>query len=223
LKSVTNPLLLVVSDLSCQRGERPLFSGLSFSLGAGEVLVVTGPNGVGKTSLLRMIAGLTQKSTGKIELEGQIEFEGQGDDAPLSEHMHYLGHRDGLRAALTALENLNFATHTFGAPNLTPQDALSRVGLLRVADLPVGVLSAGQRRRVALARLLVSKRPIWLLDEPTSGLDTASQEKVADIIRDHTATGGMVIAATHLALTVASVRTLRFAADGSHGLVQGDA
>ena len=238
---LTAPLRLIVSNLACQRGDKLLFRGLSFSLGYGEAMVVTGANGVGKTSLIRALAGLIEPETGTIELQSPQT------DAPLCEHLHYLGHRDGLRAALTALENLTFAAQLLGgsaharleaftqlqalpplqvlAPLkvLAPLEALERVGLPRVADLPVSVLSAGQRRRVALARLLAVKRPIWLLDEPTSGLDAASQQMVADVIHDHIKSGGIAIAATHLSLGITSVSELRLAADGSHALVRGHA
>ena len=232
---LTALLRLIVSDLACQRGDKLLFRGLSFSLGYGEAMVVTGANGVGKTSLIRALAGLIEPETGTIELQSPQA------DAPLCEQLHYLGHRDGLRAALTALENLTFAAQLLGGSGhaqlqaltqlqalaplkvLAPLEALERVGLPRVADLPVSVLSAGQRRRVALARLLAVKRPIWLLDEPTSGLDAASQQMVADVIHDHIKSGGIAIAATHLSLGITSVSELRLAADGSHALVRGHA
>jgi heme exporter protein A len=189
-------LQLVVSGLACQRGERLLFRDIGFRLGAGEALLVTGENGSGKTTLLRALAGFLAPLAGSIALEGLTAGEHR------REHLHYLGHRDGLRAALTARENLAFAAALAGKGGLAPAAALAELGLPQVADLPVGVLSAGQRRRVALARLLVARRPLWLLDEPTSALDTASQARVAGLIAAHCGAGGLVIAATHLALGI---------------------
>ncbi len=192
-----NSLRLVAEGLSCQRSERMLFANLSFSIESGHALTIVGPNGAGKSSLLRILGGFLSAQAGQLRLEGMAE------DTERQQICHYLGHRDGLRAALTARENLDFARDILGAGLETP-DALARVGLLQIMDAPVGLLSAGQRRRVALARLLVAKRPLWLLDEPTSALDQASQERVTEILSDHLGNGGLAVIASHLSLGIAS-------------------
>ncbi|WP_158815700.1 heme ABC exporter ATP-binding protein CcmA [Methylocapsa sp. S129] len=194
---------LVGANIAIERGGRRLFSDLSFAAAAGEALIVTGPNGAGKSSLLRAIAGLLRVAAGAVVLEG-------GDDElRLGEQAHYLGHADALKGALTARENLEFWAAMLGAEK-TPADArtgpmpigaaLDRLGLAHVVDFPVNFLSAGQRRRVALARLLVAYRPLWLLDEPTSALDAAAQARLGEIMRAHLAGGGMIVAATHAPL-----------------------
>ncbi len=203
-------LRLTVTDLACGRGERLLFEGLNFSLGVGEALVVTGPNGVGKTTLLRAIAGFAPALAGTVALEG-------AEDGALPRSIHFLGHRDGLKAALSVRENLALAPALLGAGGLDIAEAADKLALSPLLDLPVGVLSAGQRRRAALARLLAAARPVWLLDEPTAALDAASQAMAARLIDAHAAGGGMVIAATHLALGVAA-RELAFDAAGGHAL-----
>jgi heme exporter protein A len=200
---------LVVRDLACSRSERLLIEGLSFSLGQGEALVVTGPNGVGKTTLLRVLAGFIPQDAGTIMLEGVEE------GASRAQSVHFIGHRDGLRAALTVRENLELAPPLFGQSGASVSDAATQLNLTALLDLPVGVLSAGQRRRTALARLLVSRRPVWLLDEPTAALDKASQAMVAGLITAHVNGGGIVIAATHLDLGV-KARELVVQTDGSH-------
>jgi heme exporter protein A len=202
-------LCLVVRDLACSRSERLLIQGLSFSLGRGEALVITGPNGAGKTTLLRVLAGFIPHDIGTIVLEGAEE------GASLAQSLHFVGHRDGLRAALTVHENLELAPSLFGQSSASVSEASARLNLTALLDLPVGVLSAGQRRRAALARLLVTRRPVWLLDEPTAALDTASQEMVAALITAHVEGGGIVIAATHLDLGV-KARELVLQADASH-------
>jgi heme exporter protein A len=202
-------LRIVVRDLACSRSERPLIEGLSFSLGEGEGLVVTGPNGVGKTTLLRVLAGFIPRDAGTITLEGVEE------GISLAQSLHFVGHRDGLRAALTVRENLELAPLLFGQPGASVSDAAIQLNLDALLNLPVGVLSAGQRRRAALARLLVSRRPVWLLDEPTAALDTASQAIVAALITAHVDGGGIVIAATHLDLGV-KARGLAVQGDGLH-------
>jgi heme exporter protein A len=191
------PLRLVATDLACSRGERPLFAGLGFTVPSGGVLVVTGPNGVGKTTLLRLIAGLIRPDRGTIVVEG-----GDTAETTVAEMAHVIGHRDGLKGALTVRENLAFAPALYGSTGVPIADAARRLDLLHLLDLPVGVLSAGQRRRAALARLLVARRPIWLLDEPTAALDAASTGIVSALIADHAASGGMIIAATHLDLGI---------------------
>lgn len=199
-------LRLVVSGLACQRGERLLFEGLDFALRAGEAMALTGPNGVGKTTLLRAILGFLPP------LAGQIRLEGGEAEAAVADHAHWLGHRDGLKAALTVRENLAFAAALLGGGDgLAPEAAAERLALRPLLDLPVGALSAGQRRRAALARLLAAPRPLWLLDEPTAALDAASQALVAGLIADHAAAGGLVLAATHLPLGLAA-RELRLEA-----------
>jgi heme exporter protein A len=185
---------LVADDLTCQRSGRVVFAGLSFVVEAGSALAITGANGAGKSSLLRLVAGLIAPAGGAIRL-----MEAQ-DDAPLAEQCHYLGHRDALKPALTPRELLDFWRDFLGSSGtggLAPPDALDRLGIGHAADLPSGYLSAGQRRRLALARLLVAPRPIWLLDEPTTALDTASQELLWQLARAHLGDGGLIMIATH--------------------------
>lgn len=200
-------LCLTANALVCARGGRLIFQDVSFSLRSGEALVLTGRNGAGKSSLITMLAGRLAIEAGTLSLTG-------GGDVPLAEHLHLIGHRDGLKTALTAEENLAFARDMLGAdlpgsPALSPLAGLGAVGLAHVAELPVAYLSAGQRRRVALARLLVAHRPLWLLDEPFSALDVASQAVLTGLMQSHLARGGMIVAATHGPLGLAGAKTLQ--------------
>lgn len=193
---------LVAERLGCRRGARQLFERLDFALEAGRALIVTGPNGTGKSSLLRLLAGLSRPSAGRVRLEGVAE----PDD--FAENAHYLGHLDAHKAALTAQENLAFWRAVLGRPALAVTDALEEVGLGGLGGLPVAVLSAGQKRRLALARLLVSARPLWLLDEPTTALDVSAQARFGALARAHVAKGGMIVAATHAPLDFGPGETL---------------
>jgi len=183
---------LRVSNLAAVRSGRPVFRGLSFALSAGEALAVVGPNGSGKSTLLRIIAELLPAEEGTITLDGGEEGE------PIAERVHYLGHRDPLKSTLSPRETLLFWQNLLGAPRMTPEDALERVNLAHATDLPSGFLSAGQRRRLSLARLLVSHRPLWLLDEPSAALDRVSSELFESLVQEHLRAGGLVMAATHL-------------------------
>src|SRR5215213_8582582 len=168
---------LIASELACVRGGRRVFTGLTFSLASGEALVVTGRNGAGKSSLLRMLAGLVRIAAGHLHLEG-------GDpELSIPEQAHYLGHQDALKPSLSVEENLSFWSRYLG--DAARPEALAEVGLDTLADLPAGFLSAGQRRRLSLARLLAVRRPLWLLDEPTSALDTAAQAMLATLMGEH--------------------------------------
>ena len=186
-------------SVRCVRGGREVFSSLDFATAEGELLAVTGRNGSGKTSLLRLIAGLLLPAGGTIALEGG------GAELTLAEQAHYLGHRDALKPALSVLENLAFWRDFLGgeiaeadadlAPDLA--QSLASVGLDHATDLPAAFLSAGQRRRLSIARLVAVRRPIWLLDEPSTALDTAGQSLFSTLMQSHLATGGIIIAATH--------------------------
>ncbi len=193
------------SGVRCVRGGREVFSGVDFAASAGEALAVTGPNGSGKTSLLRLIAGLLTPEGGSIGLEG-----GEGE-LTLPEQAHFLGHRDALKPALSVAENLAFWQEFLGGETFGIADSVAAVGLDHAAHLPAAFLSAGQRRRLSIARLLAARRPIWLLDEPTNALDTAGQAMFAALMDDHLARGGLIIAATHAPLGIAA-RELRIGA-----------
>ena len=181
---------LSASDLACRRGGREVFAGLSFAVTSGAALAVRGRNGAGKSSLLRLVAGLLRLAGGRLDLDG-------GDvELTLAEQAHYLGHQDALKASLTVAENLRFWSGFLGdAADI--REPLAATGLAALADLPAAYLSAGQRRRLSIARLLAVKRPIWLLDEPASSLDSAAQEALTGFMRSHLAGGGIIIAATH--------------------------
>jgi len=180
---------LEASRLVCVRGGREVFTSVGFSVGSGEALVVTGRNGAGKSSLLRMVAGLVRLGGGRLALAG-------GDaDKTIPEQCHYLGHQDALKPSLTVAENLGFWAGYLGGDIV--HTALETVGLIALADTPAAYLSAGQRRRLAIARLLAASRPVWLLDEPTAALDREAQGILADIMRAHLAADGIVIAAAH--------------------------
>lgn len=196
-------LRLTASGLAVVRGFREVFSELSFELAGGELLALTGPNGAGKSSLLRLIAGLVRPSAGALALEG-------GDpELSIPEQAHYLAHQDAFKPALTVEENLRFWVRFAGADEAALGEALAAVGLGSLADLPAAFLSAGQRRRLSVARLWAVARPLWLLDEPTSALDAAAQDRLAAIMADHLAAGGLIIAATHGPLGLAGTRELR--------------
>jgi heme exporter protein A len=187
---------LLVENLALMRGGRRLAQGLSFTLESGQALSITGPNGAGKSTLLRVLAGLLPPAAGTITLSGI-------DPQELAQQIHYAGHAEALKNALTARENLQFWSDLLAGPNgLTPQQALERVNLAHLPDLPVSYLSAGQRRRVALARLLVAPRPLWLMDEPATALDSASQARLAELMEGHLRGGGLIVAATHSPLGI---------------------
>jgi heme exporter protein A len=183
------------SALSVERGGRVIFAGLGFQLAAGEALLVKGPNGAGKSTLLRALAGLLPLAQGDIRISPPTE-------ARRAELCHYIGHADALKPALTLAENLSFYAALLGGDDVAP--ALARLGLSGIADLPAGYLSAGQKRRAALARLIAIPRPIWLLDEPLTALDATSQTVVGDLMQAHLASGGLIVAATHAPLPIAA-------------------
>lgn len=191
---------LSASAIECRRGGRVVFSGLDFSLPKGEALAVTGPNGAGKSSLLRLIAGLLPAAS------GHLSFDGAGERT-IGEQAHYLGHLDALKTQLSVAENLRFWIDYLGGAGKADK-ALERVGLAELGEVPAAFLSAGQRRRLSLARLVAIGRPLWLLDEPASSLDDSAQQMLAALMRDHLASGGLIVAATHAPLSV-SARELR--------------
>jgi heme exporter protein A len=191
---------LIAKELACVRGGRRVFHGISCAVGAGEALLVTGPNGAGKTSLLRLFAGLLGPASGSIRIEGGASSAGEA--------AHFLGHQDCLKGALTAEENLEFAGALSGAGGETVGAALSRLGLAPSATFPARELSMGQRRRLALARLLVTPRPLWLLDEPTAALDADGQTIFMTLANAHLERGGILVAATHLPLGFSKSQTI---------------
>jgi heme exporter protein A len=185
-----------------------VFASLDFAVEGGEALLVTGRNGVGKSTLLRVIAGLVRLSAGQLALSG-----GEAEST-IAEQAHYLGHLDALKPSLTVGENLRFWTQYLGGADAVKAAALATVGLGSLADLPAAYLSAGQRRRLSLARLLAAKRPIWLLDEPTSALDREAQDMLAGLMREHLADGGIIVAATHGPIGLDGARELRLGNSG---------
>jgi len=191
---------LTAEKLACVRGDKNLFEGLSFRVKAGQALAVEGANGAGKTSLLRLVAGFLAPAAGRLVLK---TAERESDDAEeRGKQIGWLGHQDGLKPQLTVFEQLNFFAHLYG--QRADRAALEQVGLARQADLPCRYLSAGQRRRLALARLLASRRPLWLMDEPFAALDSAGQALVGQLMARHCGEGGIIIAATHDPLGLAN-------------------
>ncbi|MEC9342881.1 MAG: heme ABC exporter ATP-binding protein CcmA [Pseudomonadota bacterium] len=211
---------LVADKLAVDRGERSIFSGLSFSVPAGAALVVTGPNGAGKSTLVKAIAGFLPAASGTVRLE---ELAGEAAERPLAEHCHYLAHDNALKAQLTVAENLGFWQRFLGpSAGMDIAAALEAVGLPGIGELPAGYLSAGQKRRVAIARLLVTQRPVWLVDEPTAALDKASEARFAELASAHVDAGGILVAATHQTLGLADHQSLdmtRFASVPANGAV----
>jgi heme exporter protein A len=193
---------LRAENLACSRGGREVFARLSFALTAGEALMLTGRNGAGKSSLLRLIAGLVRLTAGRLELTGAAA------DTPIAEQAHYLGHQDAVKGSLTVAENLAFWTEFLGGGKPVAA-ALAAVGLEPLADLPAAYLSAGQRRRLSIARLFAVERPLWLLDEPTSSLDAAAQTRLAELMRAHLAGGGLIVAAAHGPIGLERARELK--------------
>jgi heme exporter protein A len=193
---------LSATDLACRRGGRDVFAGVSFSVASGESLTIRGRNGAGKSSLLRMVAGLVRVAGGQLSLEG-------GDpELTLGEQAHYLGHLDALKPSLSVEENLRFWSGFLGAAAIDLSEPLRAVGLDTLSDLPAAYLSAGQRRRLSIARLITVERPLWLLDEPTSTLDAAAQVRLGEIMQAHLAGGGIILAATHGPLQLDGSREL---------------
>jgi heme exporter protein A len=187
---------LTVEDLSCRRAGRLVFSGLSFGLADGEARLLQGPNGVGKSSLLRTLAGLVPAARGRITLDDTSPAEADA----WAERVAYAGHLDAVKPQLTVAENLRFWAAIHGAASIAP--ALEAFDLAAIADRPAHACSAGQKRRLGLARLLLSHRRLWLLDEPTVALDRAAIGRLLAVVTDHLAAGGMALVATHVDLAL---------------------
>ncbi len=210
---------LAAEDLACVRGGQIVFSGLSFSVKGGQAMAVTGANGVGKTTLLRLLAGLLRPSHGTLTLaDGE-------PDATLAEQAHYLGHQDALKPALTVGENLEFWASYLGgevsgggaAEIASPKKSLDIWGLASLRALPAAYLSAGQRRRLSLCRLTAILRPVWLLDEPTAALDAEAQLTLGKVMTAHLTDGGIIIVATHGSLPIAAAVELPLISERAEG------
>jgi len=195
--------MLEAQELACWRGERPVFAGLSFTLPPGGALLLTGANGAGKSTLLRLLAGLLPAAEGMLLWDGNDAL---ADRVAHARRLRYLAHQDALKPSLTVAENLGFYARLWGGQ---VEPALAALGIARLADLPGRVLSSGQRRRLALARLALAPASLWLLDEPTVGLDAASVERLGGLLASHRAAGGAVIAATHLPLPLPGAAELK--------------
>jgi heme exporter protein A len=193
---------LQIEELALSRGERRLFSGFSLRVEAGEAVAVTGPNGSGKTSLLRAIAGLLRPDAGAIRFSG--ESGAADEDEARRNDLHLLGHHDGLKLGRRVREELTFQTAWTGAADPGLAGAVAGLTLEPLLDLEVRMLSAGQRRRVALARLIASPRPLWLLDEPLAPLDVERRERFGELMRRHLGEGGLIVAAVHDPLPVSA-------------------
>lgn len=192
-------------NICCVRGERLVLDSIGFTLDAGEALVLTGPNGSGKSTLLRLMAGLLRPSEGVLSWRGaDIADDAGGHGARIS----YVGHADAVKPALSVLENVSFWADISGLGGRSPQDAMQALGIGHLAALPARYLSAGQRRRVALSRMLTSGATLWLLDEPTTALDAAAAMVLGQLIGEHRGGGGMVAVSTHGELGLADTRTL---------------
>ncbi len=199
---------LVAEGLSATRGEDLIFRDIAFEIAGGEALVVKGPNGSGKSTLLRVLAGLLPARSGSAKL-----LAAPHPVERVSEAAHYLGHRNAMKRELTVEENLSF-WKTFlgdmiGGAGVPVEEAVEAVGLGGIAHLPFGYLSAGQQRRMAMAKLLVAWRPVWILDEPTAALDAAAEDMFAGLVNAHLARGGIAIAATHQPLGLEGAQELR--------------
>jgi heme exporter protein A len=195
--------VLTAEDVAVFRGERLVFRDFSFAVPAGGALVLSGPNGSGKSTLLRLLAGLVRPAAGRVLWDGVDAF---SDLAAHGKRVAYLGHQDAVKPGLTATENLRFAAAVSGRSVI---GALASLGLEPLADLPARMLSAGQKRRLALSRLMLSAAPLWLLDEPTLGLDTAAILRFGELIAAHRTGGGLVVAATHVPLPLPDAAELR--------------
>jgi heme exporter protein A len=197
--------VLRAEGLAVFRGERLVFRDLDFSLGAGDALVLSGANGSGKSTLLRLLAGLVRPVAGRLLWQGQDAL---ADLSGYATRVAYVGHQDAVKPGLTAAENLRFVARLSGR---AVGGALESLGLEGLADLPARMLSAGQKRRLALARLRLSDAPLWLLDEPTLGLDAASLARFGGLLTTHREHGGLVVAATHVPLPLDAMQELRLA------------
>ncbi|TNM61018.1 heme ABC exporter ATP-binding protein CcmA [Aliirhizobium smilacinae] len=200
---------LTAENLSARRGEDLIFKDISFTLGAGESLVLTGRNGSGKSTLLRTVAGLLRPETGRVA------WTSDGAEAGMraAEACHYLGHRNAMKAELSVSENLAFWKDCFGdfsgGRGISVGEAAESVGLGGITHLPFGYLSAGQQRRMAFAKLLVAWRPVWILDEPTAALDVNAESVFTTLIENHLAAGGILLAATHQPLGLQNAQELK--------------
>lgn len=202
---------LIAENLSARRGEDLIFQGVSFALSGGESLVLTGKNGSGKSTLLRVVAGLLRPESGTVTWQADTADKGMR----AAEACHYLGHRNAMKAELSVHENLTFWQQFFGhspqGESLSVDEAADAVGLSDITHLPFGYLSAGQQRRMAFAKLLVSFRPVWILDEPTAALDVSAERVFTGLIESHLRNGGILIGATHQPLGLENAQELKMA------------
>jgi len=205
---------IVCKELCVERSGRRIFDNISFSIKAGEMLLIKGENGIGKSTLLRVLAGLLHHQNGKIE------YIGISDQEDYPRHLHYLGHKDPIKSALTVREQLDFwraflpSIFESNKERLSTFDVLKILDLNHAIDVPGAYLSQGQRRRISIARLLLSPRPLWILDEPTVGLDTQSEQIFMTLMQDHLNKGGMIIASTHIEMKNLPATPMHLTQDG---------
>lgn len=202
---------LSVRDVAVDRGGKRICEGASFTLAPGEALMMRGPNGAGKTTLLRALAGMAPIATGEAQLTGSAAEDTSGDGARRAAII-YCGHANSVKAALSGRQNLKFWTAMYSAPAERMDEAIAAFDLGAFVSALAGTLSAGQRRRLGLARLVISGKPLWLLDEPTAAIDVASASRLSEVIGAHRARGGAVIVATHDGLHLADALTVHIKA-----------